>query len=74
MGKTGAVFIKINLKTKKIMKSNKFFSTGVIAGIIAFISCLADMETMQYLFGSISLISFALSERNRYSNSFTQDQ
>lgn len=56
------------------MKPHKsFFIAGIIAGTAAFISCLADMEAAQYTLGSLSLISFALSDRCKNANSIFHD-
>lgn len=52
------------------MKATKIlFFIGLIAGICTWIACVADKEIIQYVFGFISLVAFAISDmvdkRNR---------
>lgn len=55
------------------MKASKLlFILGVIAGICTWVACIADKEIIQYVFGFVSLVSFAISDmidkknRDRY--------
>ena len=47
------------MKTSK----NTFFIVGIVSGIASFASCLADMETAQFILAAICLTSLMLAER-----------
>lgn len=39
------------------------FLIGIIAGIGAFVSSLAELEQLQYILGFATIVAFAISER-----------
>lgn len=43
--------------------SNTFFIIGAIAGVISFVSCLANIEVLQIITALICMTSMAASER-----------
>lgn len=51
-------------------KSKSLFVLGIIAGVVSFISCLMEMEMMQYISGFACLVLFMISD-HREKKSYT---
>ena len=60
----------INLIASIMCKSKSLFVLGIIAGVVSFISCLMEMEMMQYISGFACLVLFMISD-HREKKSYT---